>query len=126
MGSRPGRDTWTIGQAHRGNTRTSLNQKHVGMAMIAATKFNDLVTASIRPGKTQGAHGSFSTGIDKAHHLDRGDALDHQLGKCIFGLRGSAKAKAMQAGLDNSLHYTCVGMAQDHWSPGLHVIEVTI
>ena len=96
------------------------------MTVITAAKFDELIATGIRSCQAQGTHGSLGAGVDEAHHFKRWYAIDHQSCQLILGLGGCAKAKAPLAGLHHCLHYFGMGMPQDHWPPGLDVIEVAI
>ena len=51
-------------------TATRFYEQSIYMSMVAAFKFDDLVSACITPGQPNCTHGSFSAGVDKAHHLN--------------------------------------------------------
>ena len=57
------------------------------MTMIAADKFDDVLTAGISAGQTQCAHSSFGAAVDHADHFHRRHKLTEQLGKRCFRQR---------------------------------------
>lgn len=54
----------------------ALARKGVGMAVVAAMKFDHFITAGIASGQAQGAHGRFRAGTDHAHHVDARHGFD--------------------------------------------------
>ena len=61
------------------------------MTVIAATELDDFVASRIGSRQAQGAHRRLGAGIDKAHHLNRGYAVDNQLRQFALSRGGAPK-----------------------------------
>src|SRR5947209_3070517 len=115
-----------IRQAHGSHAGTGLHQQHIGMSMITAAKLENFVAASIGTCQPQGTHSRLSAGVDKAHHFNRWNALNDQLSQFVFGLRGRTKAKTPLARLYHRMHHARMAMAENHGSPGLHIVQIAV
>jgi hypothetical protein len=62
------------------------------VSMVAALKLEDLLPDGVGTREAQYAHAGLHSGVDKAHHLNAGDGLNHLL--CQHVLRGAGSAKA--------------------------------
>ncbi len=53
----------------RQRARTGFDQQAVGMAMVAAFEFDNLIAASKTTRQANSAHGRFGAGVHHAHHV---------------------------------------------------------
>ena len=112
------------GMAARQGGGTGVHQQAVGVAVVAALKLDDLVPAGGPPGQTDGGHHRLGARVDHAHHLDVGHQVDHQLGDLHLPAGGSAEGQAVLDGLLHRLPDHRVVMAQDHGTPGAHIVNI--
>src|SRR5207237_6737290 len=88
------RHAWAVGQAHRRYAGARLYQQHIGMTVITAAKFDELIATGICSCQAQGTHGSLGARVDEAHHFKRWYAIDHQSCQIILGLGGCVTSNA--------------------------------
>ena len=103
---------------------TGLDQQGVGVAVVAALEFDDLVAAGVATGQTDGAHGGFGAGVDHPHLLHGGDDLADFLGHQHFDLGRRTVAQPLLNGLDDGGLDGRVVVTQQHGAPGADVIHV--
>lgn len=120
------RDAGRIGGAEGCACAAGGDEKAVDVAVIVSGELDDLVATGIAPRGADGAHRSFSAGIDEADFLDRGDAADDEFGEMGFGDGGRAETRSAIDCCVNCRADFGMGVAQDHRSPGTDVIEVAI
>ena len=96
------------------------------MAVVAAFKFHNDFAAGGGARQTNGGHGGFSAGADKAQLLNGRIAGDDALGEVGLRSGGGAKAGRVARGPLNGLDHRRKGMAQDHRSPGAEVVDVAV
>src|SRR5579859_5151998 len=94
--------------------------------MITTAEFDDFVAPGIRARQAQRAHRSLCTGIDETYHFNRRHTLDYQARQFAFGGGRCAKTETIGGCLGDSLKDRWIDMSQNHWSPGLHIIEIAI
>ena len=96
------------------------------MAVVAALKLDDLVSAGVRAHDAEHGEARLGTGVAEADHLDGGDAVDHHLAEDVLELAGSAEGGALvdlrlERGVD-----LVVGVAADGGTPGADVVDVLV
>ena len=94
------------------------------MAVIAAFKLDDFVTTGETACQTNGAHGGFSTGADHAHHVHGRHQLADPVGHDGFDGRRRTKTQAIGHYVPHGLDHFGMGMANNHWPPGAHIVHV--
>ena len=114
----------TAGYAQGSHAGARLDQEGIGMAVIAAFEFDDLVSARIAPGQTDGAHDGFRSGTHHPDHLDGGEGIDDHLRHLRFQLRRGAVGCPPSGGRLDRFDDQGMAMAQDGRPPGKNVIDV--
>ena len=93
------------------------------MAMVTADKLEDLVALRISPGEAQRAHGGFRSGVDHAHHVQRGHSRADFLSQHDLIRAGSAVACAAPGSLNDGPRHAFLGVPENHRSPGHDEID---
>ncbi len=119
-----GRDTGTGGVAKGGQAGAGFDQQRVGMAVVAALKFDELAAAGGAACQADGAHGGFSAGAHQAHHVHAGHELQNGLSQLHFALGGGTVREALQHGFLHRFHHGGVTVTQDHGAPRANVVGV--
>ena len=96
------------------------------MAVVAALKLDQLFAAGVGAHQPQHGHAGLGAAVHKAHHLNAGHGIDHQLGQLVFQGAGGAKAGALGQGLVQGLDHLRVGVAADGRPPAADVIDVAV
>jgi len=104
--------------------RAGLDQKTVGMAVIAAFELDDSVTPGKAACEADRAHRRLGAGTDQPQHLDRRQQLADQLGHFDLTLGRCAERKATQRSLANRLHDGGVRVAGDCRPPRSDIVDV--
>ena len=112
--------------AKGGQARASFDQQCIGVAVIAAFKLDDFAAAGGSACQTQGAHGGFSAGTDKANHFNGRDKFDDLFSQFDFTLGRCAKRKSVHHGLLHGFNHTRMSVAQNHRTPGADVIHIAL
>src|SRR5437588_8140957 len=94
--------------------------------MVAALKLHDVLALSKCSREPDGSHRGFCPRADEAHHLDRGKRGFQKLGQVGFGRSGCTKAGSVLGRASYSLGHLGIGVAEDHWPPRTHVVDVLI
>ncbi len=124
--SRSGGHTRAIGQAQSRHARARLNQEHIAVAMIATLELDNLVPASIRSRQTKRTHSSLGARVDKAHHLDTGNQLDHEFSQLGLQRRRRTVTGAFGCRLSHCLDDGWMSMAQDQRPPRQYIVDVPV
>ena len=117
------RRSWYAERRHAGSR---LHQQRIGVAVITALEFHDVLASGICARQADGRHCGFGTGTHEAHHLDGRKRLGHEFCQFSFCRSGSSEAGAVLGCALHRLHYLGIGMAKDHWPPGAYVIDVFV
>ena len=119
-------DAGGAGDAEGGEAGAGFGEESVGVAVIAALEFDDVVAAGEGAGEAQGRHGGFGSGGDEAEFFNGGDGAGDELGEVGFGGGGGAETGAGGGGLLDGLDDGREGVSEDHGSPGAEVVEVLV
>ena len=69
----------TLGDTKRGQAGSRLREKAIGMAVVAASEFDEEIAIGHAAGQTQGAHGGFGAAGDEPDFLQkRNRAVDER------------------------------------------------
>ena len=120
------RDTRTVRTAKGRCAGTRLDEKAVAVSMVAAFKFQDLITAGIASRCTKCAHRRFSAGVHHTEFFDGRIDFVNQLGDfCLHRCRRTVRGASLSCFLNGSNDsWMCV--SEDHRSPGADVIDIGI
>ena len=121
-----GRHARAGGVAEGGQAGAGLDQQGVGMAVVAAFKFDDLAAARGAARQADGAHARFSARGDEAHHVHAGHEREDFFGQLHFALGGRAKRQAVLRGAAHCFQHGRVAVAEDHGAPGADVVDVAL
>ena len=109
--------------AERQHARAGLDQQRVGVAVVAALELDDLVALRVTARQPDRAHRRLGARAAHAHQLDRRHQLDDLARDDGLELGRRAEREPVDGGLLHGLDHGRVGVAQDHWSPGAHVVD---
>ena len=108
--------------AKGGQPRAGLDQQRIGMAVVAAIEFDDLVAPGKAPGQAQGAHARLGARADQAHHVHAGHQGEDFFGQGHFTLgRGTVAEAFIDSGVHGG-HHLRVAVAQNHRPPATDVV----
>ena len=110
-------DTGTGGVAKSGQTRTCFHQQGVGMAVVAAFKFDDLAAACGTPCQAQCTHAGLGARADQTHHVHGGHEFEQGFDQFDFALCGCTKRKTIHRRFLHRLQHSRMTMTQDHGPP---------
>ena len=108
------------------DTGTCAYQHGITVSMIAACKFDDLIFPRITSCNTDCTHNSFCTRIDHSDHIHMRDSVTDKFSHFHFDLCSASKAQTFFTGLQNTFPYCRKIVSQDHWSPGIYVINIAV
>ena len=115
-----------VGQPERGDARAGGGQQPVGVAVVAALELHDQVAAGRPARQPQRAHHGLGARVHEAHHLDRRQRLDDELGELGLGLRRRAERGAVgRRGLHGRDHGR-VCAAEDQRAERSEVVDVLV
>ena len=83
LGGRGG-NAGRIGKTKGGNTRSSLNEEGIGVAVVASLELDDLLAVGEGTDKADHTHASLSAGVGETDHLNGGDGINDHLGKVVL------------------------------------------
>ncbi len=112
------------GRAKGQQARAGFHQQAVGMAVVAAFKLDDLVTAGKAARQADGAHGGFGAGRHQAHRFNRRHQLDDFFGDQDFGFGRRAKRQAVHRRRLHGGNHFGVGVANNGRAPGANVVNI--
>ena len=119
-------DAGAVGAAEGGGAGACFDEEAVAVAVVAAFKFQNLVSSGVSSGGAEGAHGGFGTGVDHAHFFNGRVYLVDEFGNFRFQKGGCAVAGASFSGCLDGFDDGGMGVAQDHGAPGAYVVDVGI
>ena len=102
------------------------HQHSITVPMIAACKFDDLIFPCITSCHTDCTHNSLCTRIDHSDHIHMRDSVTDKFSHFHFDLCSASKAQTFFTGLQNTFPYCRKIVSQDHWSPGIYVINIAV
>ena len=120
------RNARAFGDAERGEAGACLREKAVGVAVIAACKFNDEVAAGEAAGQTDGAHGGFSAAGDETDFIEERDGAADALSELHFELGRYTVAGPLLRLIGNSGDNGGMRVAKQHGSPGTDEVEQAV
>ena len=115
-----------FGDAERGEAGAGVGEKAVGVAVVAATKFEDVVALGDAAGEADGGHGGFGAAGDEADFFERGDGAIDEGGEFDFEFGGDAEAGAAGGLGGDGLRDLRIGVAEQERAPGADEIEVAV
>ncbi len=71
-----------------------------------------------------GSGGHVGARVDQPHHLHRRHQIDDLLGKAHLGIGRRAEGGTQGHGVGKGLGYFRMGVADDHRSPGAHIVDI--
>ena len=95
-------------------------------AVIAAFQLDNLFSAGVGSGYTDGVHGGFGAGVDQTNHFHRGAHIDDRLGHLHLAFAGDARRHAAVEGLDDRIVHLIIGIAQDDRTEAQSIVDVLI
>ena len=102
------------------------HQQMIGVAVVAAGKFDDEIAPGGGARQADGAHGGLGARGHEPHLFESRIGLHHPFRQFHFRLAGRSKGRAGTAGLIDGLDDLRMRMPQDQRSPGTHEIDVAI
>ena len=101
------------------------DQQAVGVAVVAAFKFDDFVAVGVTARQTDGAHGGFGSRVHHPHHVHGRHQFGNQLRHFNFHLGRRAKAQAALRRFNDRIADRRVVVSQHHRAPGTDVVDIT-
>ena len=117
-------DTGRARQRQGGNTRSGGGQQPVQVAVVAAGKLDDEVSAGEAAGQPDRRHGGLGAGGHHPDALGGRHALLHDGGEVGLVRRGCAEGQAAVHGGVNGLEDGRVGVTQQRRAPGADQVDV--
>ena len=96
------------------------------MAVVAALELHNLVAAGKSACGTDGAHRRLGPAVHHADHLHARHKVHHEFCKFGFEPARSPETEAVLCRLGNRLDDGIVSVAQEHWPPAAHVIDIVV
>ena len=112
------------GNAQRRKPRARLDEKAIGMAVIAAFEFQDQVALGKSARDANRGHRRFGAGADEANALDRRHRAGDALAQFDFERRSHPIARAASRLIGNSGDNVRMRVAENQRAPGADVIDV--
>ena len=119
-------DAGAFGDAERGEAGAGVGEEAVGVAVIAAAEFEDVVALGDATGEANSGHGGFGAAGDEADFFERGDGAIDEGGEFDFELGGDAEAGATCGLRGDGLRDLWIGVAEEERAPGADEIEVAV
>ena len=119
-----GRHAGAGGCAESGQTRASLYQQRISMAVVAALKLDELAAARGTTRQADGTHAGFGSRTDQSNHVHAGDQLKDFFGQFDLALGRCPEREAVEGGFLNGFDDNRIAVAQDHWTPGPDVVDI--
>src|SRR5437588_422023 len=101
-----------------------LDQKRIGMAMIAAIELDDLVPPNKSAGQANARHRGFSSAIDHSDFFDRRHPLANQLGHFDFERIWNSKTQSARGRVAHGIDNYFWRVTKNRRSPAADVIDV--
>ena len=120
------RDAGTLGDAERGETGAGLGEKAVGVAVVAAFKFDEQIASGETASEAERAHGGFGAAGDEADFLQERNGAANLLRELDFEFGGDAVAGALLRLIGDGGGDGGIGVAEQHGAPGADEIEQLI
>ena len=125
MFGKVGRHTCGRRIAKRQQTAACFHQQTVGMAVVAAFKLDDFVTAGKTACQTNGGHRCFRTGADKAQLLDGRHDFGDFFGDDNFAFSWRTKRQTAQCCFAHGFNDFRMGMADNRRAPRAYIVGIT-
>ena len=119
-------NTGTVRHTTCHHTGTCAYQHGITVSMIAACKFDDLIFPRITSCHTDCTHNSLCTRIDHSDHIHMRDSVTDKFSHFHFNLCSASKTQAFFTGLQNAFPYCREIVSQNHWPPGIYVINIAV
>ncbi|CWP41039.1 Uncharacterised protein [Neisseria meningitidis] len=111
--------------AERQQTAAGFHQQAVGMAVVAAFKFDDFVAAGKTACQTDGGHSGFGTGADKAQPFDGRHDFGDLFGNGDFAFGGRAERQTAQRGFAHGFDDFGVRVSDNRRPPRADIVGIT-
>ncbi|MNE45957.1 hypothetical protein D3C80_1402740 [compost metagenome] len=96
------------------------------MAVIGAFELKDFAASGIAAGQTNGAHGSFCTGINHPHDINRRHTFYDQFGHLRLQQRRRAEACPFYRSLLQRFNHLRMGMSHNERAPGADIVDKAV
>src|SRR5690606_38147950 len=106
-----------VGTAKGNGPTACLDQEGIGMSVVTARKFDDLVPARKPPGQPYGTHTGLGAAVHKTDLVHMGHHGDRQSGQFGLDLGGHPKGGSPSGLFHQGIDYSSIGMAEDQASP---------
>ena len=117
-------DALAGGHALGQKAAAAFHQQAVAVAVIAALKFQNLISAGKAAGGADGAHGGFGAGVDHTHHIAAGIGIDDHFRQFHLSRGGKAVGRAAMEGLFDGFQQEIGSMAENQWAVGAYIVDV--
>jgi len=118
------RHTGGVWLAERHRPASSPHQKVIGVTVIAAVKFYNVVALCETARRTNCAHHSFGPAAGKTDEFDRWKNFADEFCKLRFAFGRSTKTSSRFCGFANCVHHFLAGMAKKCRSPRADVVDI--
>ena len=105
------------------HARAGLDEKRVGVAVVAALELDDLVAPRIAAGESNGRHAGFRAGADETNLIHGRHELADFFGDERFALRDGAEGKSLGNGFVDGGDDFIIVVAENHRPPGENVVN---
>ncbi len=113
-----------IRDTKRQRSAAGLDQKTVGVPVVAAFEFDDRMPAGRGPREAHGAHGRLGSGIDHAHHLQSRHDGAQALGHLDLCRARRPETETLGGGFLHRRYDGRMGMPGNHRAPGADIVDV--
>src|SRR5690606_23742817 len=112
-----------VGTAKGNGPTACLDQEGIGMSVVTARKFDDLVPARKPPGQPYGTHTGLGAAVHKTDLVHMGHHGDRQSGQFGLDFGGHPKGGSLSGLFHQGIDYRSMGMAQDQGPPRGDIID---
>ena len=118
-----GGDAGAVGVAVGERAGTGFDEQRIGMAVVTAGEFNDLVALGEAACEADGRHRGFRAAAAHANFFDRGHEASNELGHLDLGGIGCAEGSPVFEGGGDGGFDDRVVVAVDRWAPGADEVD---
>src|SRR5207302_9133960 len=118
------RNAGAVGPAMGERATAGLDQKRIGMAMVAAIKLDDLVEPGKSAGQANARHRRFGSAVDHSDFFDRRHPLANQLGHFEFERIWNSKTQSVRGRVAHGIDNYFWRVTKNRRSPAADVIDV--
>ena len=120
------RDSAGIRNAGGHDTGSGFDQHSISVAVVAALKLHDLISAGKASGSTHGTHNSLCAGVHHTHHLHARHDLMNQLRHLHFQCSGCTVAQTVFQLFPDGIQHEIRIVSQNHRPPRANVIDIGV